>query len=81
MATIYQLPPEVGQKRYVVASGANAGTVLQEAGEFPAGQSTMASGIPSVVPLTGTPLVISKYLEKPTEIKKDLLGNARPRKH
>jgi hypothetical protein len=77
MATIYQLPPEVGQKRYVVASGANAGTVLQEAGEFPAGQSTMASGIPSVVPLTGTPLVISKYLEKPTEIKKDLLGNAK----
>ena len=77
MATIYQLPPEVGQKRYVVASGANAGTVLQEAGEFPIGQSTMASGIPSVVPLTGTPLVISKYLEKPTEIKRDLLGNAR----
>ena len=77
MATIYQLPPEVGQKRYVVASGANAGTVLQEAGDFPAGQSIMASGIPSVVPLTGTPLVISKYLEKPTEIKKDLLGNAR----
>ena len=77
MATIYQLPPEVGQKRYVVASGANAGTVLQEAGDFPAGQSIMASGIPSVVPLTGTPLVISKYLEKPTEIKKDLLGNAK----
>lgn len=77
MATIYQLPPEVGQKRYVVASGANAGTVLQEAGDFPAGQSSMASGIPSVVPLFGTPLVISKYLEKPTEIKKDLLGNAR----
>ena len=77
MAIIYQLPPEVGQKRYVVASGANAGTVLQEAGEFPIGQSTMASGIPSVVPLTGTALVISKYLEKPTEIKRDLLGNAR----
>ena len=77
MATIYQLPPEVGQKRYVVASGANAGTVLQEAGDFPAGQSTMASGIPSVVPLAGTPLIISKYLEKPTEIKNDLLGNAR----
>jgi hypothetical protein len=77
MATIYQLPPEVGQKRYVVASGANAGTVLQEAGDFPAGQSTMASGIPAVVPLTGTPLIISKYLEKPTEIKNDLLGNAR----
>jgi hypothetical protein len=77
MATIYQLPPEVGQKRYVVASGANAGTVLQEAGDFPAGQSTMASGIPSVVPLAGTPLVISKYLEKPSEIQTDLLGNAR----
>ena len=77
MTTIYQLPPEVGQKRYVVASGANAGTVLQEAGDFPAGQAVMASGIPSVVPLTGTPLVISKYLEKPTEIKKDLLGNSR----
>jgi hypothetical protein len=77
MATIYQLPPEVGQKRYVVASGANAGAVLQEAGDFPAGQSTMASGIPAVVPLTGTPLIISKYLEKPTEIKNDLLGNAR----
>jgi hypothetical protein len=77
MATIYQLPPEVGQKRYVVASGANVGTVLQEAGDFPAGQSTMASGIPSVVPLAGTPLVISKYLEKPTEIQTDLLGNAR----
>ena len=77
MATIYQLPPEVGQKRYVVASGANAGAVLQEAGDFPAGQSPMASGIPAVVPLTGTPLIISKYLEKPTEIKNDLLGNAR----
>jgi len=77
MATIYQLPPEVGQKRYVVASGANAGAVLQEAGDFPAGQAIMASGIPSVVPLAGTSLVISKYLEKPTEIKKDLLGNAR----
>ena len=77
MATIYQLPPEVGQKRYVVASGANAGTVLQEAGEFPAGQSIMASGIPLVVPLEGTPLIISKYLEKPTEIKYELLGNPR----
>ncbi len=77
MATIYQLPPEIGQKRYVVASGANAGAVLQEAGDFPAGQSPMASGIPAVVPLTGTPLIISKYLEKPTEIKNDLLGNAR----
>ena len=77
MATIYQLPPEVGQKRYVVASGANAGTVLQEAGEFPAGQSSMASGIPLVVPLEGTPLIISKYLEKPTEIKYELLGNPR----
>ena len=77
MATIYQLPPEVGQKRYVVASGANAGTVLQEAGDFPAGQSIMVSGMPVVVPLAGTPLVISKYLEKPTEIKKDLLGNAK----
>jgi hypothetical protein len=77
MATIYQLPPEVGQKRYVVASGANAGAVLQEAGDFPASQSPMASGIPAVVPLTGTPLIISKYLEKPTEIKNDLLGNAR----
>ena len=77
MATIYQLPPEVGQKRYVVASGANTGAVLQEAGDFPAGQAIMASGIPSVVPLTGTPLIISKYLEKPTEIQTDLLGNAR----
>lgn len=77
MTTIYQLPPEVGQKRYVVASGANAGTVLQDAGQFPVGQDVMASGMPVVVPVEGTPLVVSKYLEKSTEIKRDLLGNSR----
>ena len=80
MATYYQLPPEVGQKRYVVASGANSGTVLQEAGQFPVGQAPMAESLPVVVPLEGTPLVIGKYLEKPTEIKVDLLGNPRAEK-
>jgi len=77
MATYYQLPHEVGQKRIVVASGANAGTVLQEAGEFPVGQAPMAESMPVVVPLEGTPLIINKYLEKPSEIKVDVLGNPR----
>lgn len=77
MAPYYQLPHEVGQKRYVVPSGANAGTVLQEAGEFPVGQAPMEESIPVVVPLEGTPLIISKYLEKPSEVKVDLLGNPR----
>lgn len=77
MATYYQLPHEVGQKRIVVASGANAGAVLQEAGEFPVGQAPMTESMPVVVPLEGTPLIISKYLEKPSEIKVDVLGNPR----
>ena len=79
MATYYQLGPEVGQKR-VVASGANAGEVLQEAGEFPEGQAFMAESIPVVVPLKGTPLQISPYLEKPSEVKTDLLGNDKANK-
>ena len=73
----YQLPHEVGQRRYVVASGANAGTVLQEAGDFPFGQDVAASGIPIVLPRFGGELPISFYKEKPTEIRTDLLGNAR----
>ena len=73
----YQLPHEVGQQRYVVASGANAGTVLQEAGDFPFGQDVGASGIPIVLPRFGGELPISFYKEKPTEIRSDLLGNAR----
>ena len=77
MAPYYQLPHEVGQKRYAVPSGANAGTVLQEAGEFPTGQALMDESISVVAPLEGSPLIISKYLEKPSEIKVDLLGNPR----
>ena len=73
----YQLPHEVGQQRYVVASGANAGTVLQEAGDFPVGQEVGASGIPVVLPRFGGDMPISLYKEKPTEIRTDLLGNAR----
>ena len=73
----YQLPHEIGQKRYVVPSGANAGIVLQEAGDFPLGQDSMASGIPIVLPLSGQGLPISFYKEKPTEIRSDILGNAR----
>lgn len=80
MATYYQLPPEVGQRRVVVASGANAGAVLQEAGQFPSGQAPMAESIPVVAPLEGTPLVFSRYLEKPSEVKVDLLGNPRSEK-
>lgn len=80
MATYYQLPPEVGQKRVVVASGANAGAVLQEAGDFPVGQAPMAESIPVAAPLEGAPLVFSKYLEKPSEVKVDLLGNPRASK-
>ncbi len=79
MATYYQLGPEVGQRR-VVASGANAGEVLQEAGEFPVGQELMAESIPVVVPLKGTALQISPYLEKPSEVKTDLLGTDRATK-
>jgi hypothetical protein len=73
----YQFSHEVGQRRYVVASGANAGTVLQEAGEFPFGQVPMVSGIPIVLPRFNAAMPVSTYLEKPTEIRTDLLGNAR----
>ncbi len=73
----YQLPHEVGQRRYAVASGANAGTILQEAGDFQTGQDVMASGIPVVMPLSGGSLPVATYLEKPTEIRTDLLGNPR----
>jgi len=73
--TYLALPHEVGRQRVVVASGANAGTVLQEEGQFPTGQAPMASGIPAVLPLSGSSLIISKYLEKPSEVKRDLLGN------
>jgi len=73
----YQLSHETGQQRYVVPSGANAGTVLQEAGEFPAGQDPMVSSIPIALPLFGGELPISFYKEKPTEIRTDLLGNQR----
>jgi len=72
--TYYALPHEVGRRR-VVASGANAGAVLQEEGPFPPGQAPSTSGIPITFPQFGNPLVISKYLEKPSEVKKDLLGN------
>lgn len=73
--TYLALPHEVGRQRVVVASGANAGTVLQEEGQFPIGQSLMASGIPIVMPLAGNSLIASRYLEKPSEVKRDLLGN------
>ena len=73
----YQLPHEVGQRQYVVASGANAGTVLQEAGDFPIGQELMAAGIPVVVPRFGGELPISFYKEKPTEIRSDFFGTPR----
>jgi len=76
----YQLPHEVGQRRYVVASGANAGTVLQEAGDFPVGQELMAAGVPVVVPLSGGDLPISFYKEKPTEIRSDFFGTPRVEK-
>lgn len=73
----YQLPHEVGQKQYVVASGANAGTVLQEAGDFPVGQTISDQSIPVVVPREGAGLPVVIYQEKPTEIRTDLLGNPR----
>jgi hypothetical protein len=73
--TYLALPHEVGRQRVVVASGANAGTVLQEGGPFPPGQSPMEDGIPVVLPLSGSSLIISKYLEKASEVKRDLLGN------
>lgn len=73
----YQLPHEVGQRRYVVASGANAGTVLQEAGDFPIGRNIKASGIPVVLPRFGGDMAVSFYKEKPTEIRSDIFGNAR----
>ena len=71
----YQLPHEVGQRRVVVASGANAGTVLQEAGDFPFGQVAGASGIPVVLPRFGGDMAVSFYKEKPTEVQGDVLGN------
>lgn len=76
----YQLPHEVGQRRVVVASGANAGTVLQEAGDFPFGQDVKASGIPIVLPRFGGDMAVSFYKEKPTEIRSDIFGNQRVEK-
>lgn len=76
----YQLPHEVGQRQYIVASGANAGTVLQEAGEFPLGQELMDAGIPVVVPRFNNEMPISLYKEKPTEIRSDFFGNPRAEK-
>jgi hypothetical protein len=73
----YQLSPEVGQQRYVVASGANSGTVLQEAGEFSSGQELKANSISTALPLFGAGVPVSLYKEKPTEIKNDLFGTAR----
>jgi len=73
----YQLPHEVGQRQYVVASGANAGTVLQEAGDFPFGQELSAAGIPVVLPRFGGDMPISFYKEKPTEIRSDFFGTPR----
>lgn len=70
----YQLPHEVGQRQYVVASGSNAGTVLQEAGDFPLGQELASAGIPIVLPRFGGDVPISFYKEKPTEIRSDLFG-------
>lgn len=73
----YQLSHEVGQHQVAVTSGANTGTVLQEAGEFPTGQAVMASGIPVVVPRFENALPITTYLEKQSEVRTDLLGNPR----
>ena len=73
----YQLPHEVGQKEYVVASGANQGTTLQEAGDFPVSQALSASGIPIVVPYKGAYLPIVIHKEKPSEIRTDILNNSR----
>lgn len=73
----YQLPHEVGQRRVVVASGANAGTVLQEAGDFPFAQELAAASIPVVLPQFDGNVPVSLYKEKQTEIRTDLLGNPR----
>lgn len=78
--TYYALPHEVGRREVVVASGANAGTVLQEAGPFPPGQAPTASGIPIVFPLFNGSLVVSNYLEKESEVKRDLFGNSKGEK-
>lgn len=71
----YALPHEVGRRRVVVTSGANIGTVLQNEGPFPEGQSPAVSGIPIVLPLAGEGVPITAFLEKPSEVKRDLLGN------
>lgn len=75
MATYHQLNHEVGQKRVVVASGVNEGAVLQEQGDFPVGQGTMASGIPLVFPLLEGALPIVIHKEKESENRSDILGN------
>lgn len=73
----YQLPHEVGQKKVVVASGANQGATLQEAGDFPVGQALSASGMPIVVPYKGAYMPIVIHKEKPSEIRTDILNNPR----
>ena len=77
MATYHQLDHEVGQKQVVVTSGANEGTVLQQAGQFPVGQAVMASGIPTVFPLLEGQLPIVIHKEKESENRSDILGNAK----
>lgn len=76
----YQLPHEVGQKEIVVASGANQGATLQEAGDFPVGQALSASGMPIVVPYKGAYMPIVIHKEKPSEIRTDILNNPRAEK-
>ncbi len=70
----YQLPHEVGQKEVLVASGANSGATLQEAGDFPTGQDVMASGIPLVLPRKDAYLPIVIYKEKQSEVRSDIFG-------
>lgn len=69
MTTAYQLPEDIGQK-----SVTRNGTEVQAASEFPAGQTTAAKSLPTVLPRDNATLPIIDNYRSATEIDRDLLG-------
>ena len=69
MTTAYQLPEDIGQK-----SVTRNGTEVQAASEFPAGQTTAAKSLPTVLPRENYTLPIIDNYRSATEVDRDLLG-------
>ena len=69
MTTAYQLPEDIGHK-----SVTRNGTEVQAASEFPAGQTTAAKSLPTVLPRENYTLPIIDNYRSPSEVDRDLLG-------